>query len=70
MFNAKQNELLIRAVDLLHEADRLIQEAMGDNEECYFLHCSIECAADDVLDAIQQGNPDIDNEAMSEMAVR
>ena len=61
MFNAKQNELMLRAVELLNEADVLIQQAMGASDECYEIHCAIECAADDVLDVIQANNPeDID----------
>ena len=57
MFNAKQNELMLKAVDLLHEADCLIQQAMGASDECYELHNTIEEAADDVLDVIQANNP-------------
>jgi len=57
MFNAKQNELMLRAVDLLHEADVLVQQAMGASDECYYIHTQIENAADDLLDAIQTNNP-------------
>jgi hypothetical protein len=57
MFNAKQNELMLKAVELLHEADCLIQQAMGASDECYELHNTIEEAADDVLDVIQANNP-------------
>ena len=58
MFNAKQNELMLKAVDLLHEADCLIQQAMGASDECYELHNTIEEAADDVLDVIRANNPE------------
>ena len=57
MLNAKQNTLLLEAVDLLHQADCLIQKAMGATDECYELHNAIENAADDVLDFIQENNP-------------
>jgi hypothetical protein len=70
MLNKQQNEYLIKAVDLLHEADRLMQLGMNnegtDGEECYAIHCAIECAADDILDYIQENNPDIDREVQSE----
>ena len=58
MFNAKQNELMLKAVELLHEADCLIQQAMGASDECYELHNTIEEAADDVLDVIRANNPE------------
>jgi len=57
MYNAKQNELMLKAVELLHEADALMQTAMGASDECNAIHCAIECAADDILDAIQENNP-------------
>ena len=56
MLNAKQNELLLKAVDLLHEADCLIQKALGASDECYELHNAIENAAEDVLEYVQQNN--------------
>lgn len=51
-----QNKKLLEAVDLLHKADALMQEAMTDSEECYAIHSAIECAADDILDYVQQNN--------------
>ena len=56
MLNAKQNELLLKAVDLLQEADCLIQKAFGASDECYEMHNAIENAAEDVLDFIQTNN--------------
>jgi len=56
MFNAKQNELMLKAVDLLHEADCLVQQAMGASDECYELHNAIEGAAEEVLEQIQLNN--------------
>ena len=52
MDNAQRSVLLNKAVDLLHEADVLLQQAMGAGEECYCIHNAIECAADDITDVI------------------
>jgi len=57
MFNAKQNELMLKAVELLHEANCAMQTALGAGDECYDLHCAIESVADDLLDVIQENNP-------------
>jgi hypothetical protein len=54
---------MLEVVDLLHKADVLLQQAMGASDECYYIHTQIENAADDVLDAIRENNPeDIDAE--------
>jgi hypothetical protein len=50
MLTAKQKQLLQQAVDKLHEADALMQEALGHSEECYDLHCGIESMADDIAE--------------------
>jgi hypothetical protein len=52
MDNAERSKLLNKAVDLLHEADALMQLAMGAGEECYIIHSNIENAADDIVDVI------------------
>jgi succinylglutamate desuccinylase len=57
MFNNKQNKLMLEAVELLHKADALMQEALGASDECYDLHCGIESMADDLLEVIQANNP-------------
>ena len=56
MLTDKQNKLLAKAVELLHEADALMQKAMGADDECYYIHTQIENAADDILDFIQAQN--------------
>lgn len=56
MLNAKQNELLMQAVDLLHEADCLIQKALGASDECFDLHCGMQSMVDDVLEYLQTHN--------------
>ena len=58
MFNAKQNELMLKAVELLNEADALVQEALGASDECYEMHCAIEDVADNLLDVIRENNPE------------
>jgi hypothetical protein len=57
MLNARQNELLLKAVDLLNEADVLVQQALGASDECYELHNAIDSAAEDVLCYMQDNNP-------------
>ncbi len=52
MDNAERSKLLNKAVDLLHEADALLQQAMGAGDECYAIHSNIENAADDIVDVI------------------
>ncbi len=52
MDNAQRSVLLNKAVDLLHEADVLLQQAMGACDECYVIHSNIENAADDIVDVI------------------
>jgi hypothetical protein len=58
MFNAKQNKLMLEAVEALHRADALMQEALGASDECFDLHCAIESVADDLLGTIQANNPE------------
>jgi hypothetical protein len=43
---------LRQAIELLAEADAMIQEALGASDECYDLHCGIEDIIDEVEDAI------------------
>jgi hypothetical protein len=56
MLTKKQNKLLLKAVDLLHEADALIQKVMAESDDCYYIHTQVENAADDVMDFIQERN--------------
>ena len=62
MLNQRQNQLLLEAVELLHKADALVQKAIGASDECYYIHTQIENSADDVLDYIQEHNPEVDAE--------
>lgn len=48
----EKSKLLNKAVDLLHEADALMQKALGADDEVYYIHTQIENAADDIVDYI------------------
>jgi hypothetical protein len=50
---AKANKLQ-EAIDKLHEADALMQEALGHSDECFDLHCAIESVADDIAGYAEQ----------------
>ena len=56
MYNAKQNELLIQAVDLLEQADALIQKALGQSDVCYETCTQLQNIIEDLLYDIQEGN--------------
>ena len=58
MFNAKQNALMLEAVELLHRADALVQQAMGHSDECYYIHSQLEDASETLLEHIQANNPE------------
>ena len=56
MLNNTQNKLLLEAVELLTQADILIQKALGASDECYEFHNAIDNVTEEVLDFIQQNN--------------
>jgi len=56
MLNDTQDKLLLQAVDLLNEADILIQKALGASDECYEFHNAIENVEEEVLEFIQLNN--------------
>ena len=56
MLNQTQNKLLLDAVELLEQADVLVQRALGASDECYELHNAIQNAVEDVLEHIQLNN--------------
>ena len=58
MFNAKQNKLMLEAVELLHQADVLIQQALGACDVCEETHIRIEGIVEDLLCDIQDNNPE------------
>jgi hypothetical protein len=57
MFNARQNKLLLEAVEALERADALIQQALGATDVCYETHNRIEDIVEDLLCDIQENNP-------------
>ena len=56
-------QLLRDAMELLQDADALIQKALGDTDVCYDTHCQIE----ELIDELQADVIDLD--ARSEGAV-
>jgi hypothetical protein len=50
---AKANKLQ-EALDKLREADVLVQEALGDTEDCYEMHCALEDLQDTLAGFVEQ----------------
>jgi hypothetical protein len=47
--NKEKAALLGRAVDLLNEADALVQQALGDSDVTWDTHVAIQGIADDIV---------------------
>lgn len=59
MLTAKEKtERLQMAIALLHDADAMMQAALGDTEECFDLHCGIENIADDLQEVLDRAEQD------------
>ena len=54
MSNISKAIKLQEAIGKLHEADALMQEALGASEECYSLHNAIENIAEEVAEYAEQ----------------
>jgi hypothetical protein len=54
MSNISKANTLQQAIQLLHEADALLQQALGTTEQCFELHCAIENVADELEEAVEQ----------------
>ena len=54
MSNISKAIKLQEAIDKLHEADALVQEALGVSDECFDLHCGIQSMADDIAEYAEQ----------------
>ena len=54
MSNISKAIKLQEAIDKLHEADALVQAALGATEECYDLHTGIQSIADDIAEYAEQ----------------
>jgi uncharacterized coiled-coil DUF342 family protein len=50
MSNISKAIKLQAAIDKLHEADALMQEALGASEECFDLHNAIENIAEEIAE--------------------
>ena len=50
MSNIEKANKLQEAIDKLHEADALMQEALGASEECFDLHSGIQSIVDDIAE--------------------
>lgn len=46
--NPRKAALLRKAMDLLDEADALVQQALGDSDVCYEMHNAIQDLIDDL----------------------
>lgn len=58
MFNARQNALMLEAVEALCNADALVQRALGDCDVCEETHNRIQDIVEDLLCDIQENNPE------------
>ena len=54
MSNISKANTLQQAIQKLHEADALLQQALGTTEQCFELHCAIENVADELEEAVEQ----------------
>ena len=54
MSNITKANKLQQAIDMLNEADALVQEALGATEECFDLHTGIQSMADDIAGVVEQ----------------
>ena len=54
MSNIEKANKLQEAIDKLHEADALMQEALGASEECFDLHSGIQSIVDDIAEYAEQ----------------
>jgi len=54
MSNISKAIKLAQAVELLEQADALVQSALGNTEQCYDLHNAIATVADELEEAVEQ----------------
>ena len=54
MLTDKQRaDKLREAINLMHDADALMQEALGDTDLCYETHCGIESLIEDLREDVE-----------------
>ena len=54
MQNTQKANLLRKAIDLLEDADVLVQQALGDSDVCYETHTRIQDLVDDLRYDVQE----------------
>jgi uncharacterized coiled-coil DUF342 family protein len=54
MSNISKANKLQEAINKLHEADALLQQALGATDECYEMHNAIEDIADELQEYAEQ----------------
>jgi hypothetical protein len=54
MSNISKANKLREAIAKLHEADALMQEALGNTAQCFDMHCGIENIIDELDEAAEQ----------------
>ena len=54
MTNAQKANLLRKAMELLEDADVLVQQALGDSDVCYETHTRIQDLVDDLRCDVQE----------------
>jgi hypothetical protein len=50
--NAEKSALLNKAVDMINEADALVQKALGDSDVTWETHIALQNIADDIVSDI------------------
>lgn len=56
MYTANQNAMLIKAVELMEQADSLIQQALGASDRCYEICTQLQNSIEELLEEVQEGN--------------
>lgn len=54
MTNKQKADLLRKAMELLEDADVLVQQALGDSDVCYETHTRIQDLVDDLRYDVQE----------------
>jgi hypothetical protein len=54
MSNITKAIKLAEAIEKLHEADALMQQALGASDDCYEVHCAIEDTIDTLSGYVEQ----------------
>ena len=60
MNTAEKVQRLQMVIALLNDADAMMQGTLGASDECYEMHNAIENVTDEVLEFVQEHNPEVD----------